>query len=83
MATEPYDDQKRFMEEMILRFEKAFRRVDESMSRHMEKNSATLDALIRQIEEHRIEFREEYEAQRGTLLRILDYIHGDGPATTS
>jgi hypothetical protein len=82
MAEEFYDERKRFMEEMILRFEKAFRRVDESLSAHMRENTAALRALTREIEEHRSEFREESRAGRQALLHVLDELKGgDGPAT--
>jgi|GEM_PF-6425520 len=92
MAEELYDERKRFMEEMILRFEKAFRRVDESLSAHMRENTAALRALTRDIEQHRSEFKthrsefnehlsdsiEENRAGRQALLHILDELKGRG-----
>jgi hypothetical protein len=81
MPSVPYDEQKRFMEEMILRFEKAFRRVDESMTEHVRENTAALRALRRDIEEHRAEFTEESRAGRQALLHVLDELRGnDGTA---
>jgi hypothetical protein len=87
------DDQKRFFEEMILRFERAFQgvaRVLDSQETALERMKQRLDASILEMEEHRREFqehrrelREEYEAQRGTLLAILDRLDlidpRDGP----
>lgn len=63
-----YDPQARFMEELILRFERAFRSVD----RDIQVNTMVLRELADEIKEHRRAFREEYEAQRGTLLALLD-----------
>jgi Na+/phosphate symporter len=67
-----WQDQKRFMDEMILRFEKAFRSVDESMTSHTRENTEALRKLQREIDEHRAEFRAEYRAHRQALLHILD-----------
>jgi DNA anti-recombination protein RmuC len=85
MAEEFYDERKRFMEEMILRFEKAFRRVDESLSAHMRENTAALRTLTREIREHRSEFNEhladsieENRAGRQALVHILDELKGRG-----
>lgn len=75
-----YDPQKRFMEELILRFERVVRTHEKSIDVHTQ----AITQLTREIEEHRREFREEYEAQRGTLLAILDRLDvidpRDGPA---
>jgi len=76
VVTEPYDNQKRFMEEMILRFEKAFQRVSRSMDvmdARIERNTAAVEAMT-------IEFREEMQAQRQALLHVLDRLNGEnGP----
>jgi hypothetical protein len=76
----PWQDQKRFMDEMILRFEKAFRNVDESMTAHTRENTEALRELRREIVAHRAEFRDEYRAHRQALLHILDRLAnlGDG-----
>jgi hypothetical protein len=75
-----YDPQKRFMEEMILRFEKAFRSVNDSI----EKNTATLVALRIEIERHTEKSTAEWRAQRQTLLHILDRLDGNsGPSTAT
>lgn len=80
VAIEPYDNQKRFMEEMILRFEKAFQRVDRSMVQHVRENTAALRELRREIEDHRGEFKDEMHAQRQALLHVLDRLNGEsGP----
>jgi hypothetical protein len=77
----PWQDQKRFMDEMILRFEKAFNRVDESFIRHTQENTDALRELRREIREHRAEFRDEYRAHRQALLHILDRLANLGGST--
>jgi len=78
-----YDPQKRFMEELILRFERVVRNNEKALDL---QNKAIIE-LTAEIREHRREFREEYEAQRGTLLAILDRLDlidpREGPATAS
>ena len=54
-------EERRFIEEVLLRMERSERRT-----------AALQSEMITEIREHRREFRAEYEAQRGTLLAILD-----------
>lgn len=72
-------DEKRFIDEILLRMERSerrtvveWKRVDESLR----KLNAKMDQQLR-------ESREEYEAHRGTLLAILDRLDltdpRDGP----
>jgi hypothetical protein len=83
----PYEDQKRFMEEMILRFEKAFQRVSRSMDvidRRVERNTEAVEALTQQIYRHTDESTKELRAQRQALLHILDRLEGNsGPSTAA
>ena len=83
-----YDPQKRFMEELILRFERVVRNNEKALDL---QNKAIIE-LTAEIREHRREFQknareaqEEYEAHRGTLLAILDRLNlidpREGPAT--
>ena len=55
----------------------------EGNSRAVEQVEIRLRELNREMDEHRREFRAEYEAQRGTLLAILDRLdrlNGNGGA---
>jgi hypothetical protein len=86
----PWQDQKRFMDEMILRFEKAFRRVDDSFAKHVEENTAELrrlrgeaEAHRKKWEAHRKDYLAESRAHRKALLHVLDELkgrRGEGPA---
>ena len=67
MSDEGFDEQRRrTTEELILRLERALGDIRE--------NTRVLRQLVGEIREHRREFRDEYEAQRGTLLAILGYL---------
>ena len=72
--------QRRFTEELILRLERALG----SVGSDIRENTRVLRELVGEIQEHRREFRDEYEAQRGTLLAILACLElidpRDGPA---
>lgn len=89
MAEDPlYDPQKRFMEELILRFERVVRNHEKSIGVHtraITELTSGIQEHRREFQEHRREFEEEYEAQRGTLLAILDRLDlidpREGPAT--
>jgi len=76
-----YDPQKRFLEELILRFERVVRNHEKAI----DIQNKAITKLTGEIQDHRREFREEYEAQRGTLLAILDRLDlidpREGPAT--
>ncbi len=75
MDEHPRDESRQFMRELILRFERSFQEVSRSIAsntRAVEQVEMSLRNLNREIDEHRVEFRAEYEAQRGTLLAILD-----------
>lgn len=54
-------NEKRFIEEVLLRMERSERRT-----------AAVQQEMIQEIRDHRREFRAEYQAQRGSLLAILD-----------
>jgi len=91
VAGEAENEQRQFMREMMIRFDRAFEsnvRAIERNSRAVEQVEISLRGLNRQMDEHRREFRAEYEAQRGSLLAILDRLdrlNGNGggaaPAT--
>ncbi len=86
MDEDPRDESRQFMRELILRFERSFQEVSRSIAsntRAVEQVEMSLRKLNREIDEHRLEFRAEYEAQRGTLLAIidrLDRLNGNGGA---
>ena len=44
------------------------------LEQDIRENTRVLRELVGEIREHRREFRAEYEAQRGTLLAILELI---------
>jgi hypothetical protein len=75
------------MRELTLRAERAFARTAASIDRNMaqmDEMTASLRAMNRDIDLHRLEFLEESRAQRQALLRILDRLDGNGgtaPAT--
>lgn len=76
-----HDPQRQFMEQMILRFERAFRSVD----RDIRASTRLLSELSAEVAEHRRELQEAHEAQRRTLLAILERVNRielrQGPAS--
>ena len=75
------EEQRQFIREMTLRVQKS----SEASIRSIDANTRTLEELAASIRDQRREFREEYEAHRGTLLAILDRLDlidpRQGPAT--
>lgn len=78
------------MRELMLRSERSFQHVERSIARHteaVEQITMSMRKLNRDMDDHRREFRAEYEAQRGSLLAILDRLErlngggGTAPAT--
>ncbi len=86
MAEEPENEQRQFMREMMIRFDRAFEaniRAFEASTRAMHDLAAEVRRTNRDLDEHRRELRAEYEAQRGPLLAILDRLdrlNGNGGA---
>ncbi|CAN5137715.1 hypothetical protein BH20ACT20_BH20ACT20_09480 [soil metagenome] len=75
MDEDPLDESRRFMRELILRFERSFQEVSRSIAsntRAVEQVEIRLRNFNREMEERHLELRAEYQAQRGTLLAILD-----------
>jgi hypothetical protein len=68
------------MQQVLLRFERSLTGLDRTLTRQEE----SFRLLAAEIQDHRREFQEEYEAQRGTLLAILDRLDlidpREGPA---
>ena len=86
MADESRNEQREFIREMMIRFDRAFEatiRAIEANTRAVTEIEASVRRTNRELDEHRREFRAEYEAQRGTLLAILDRLerlNGNGGA---
>ena len=72
-------DFREFMREINLRIDRAFQRIDRTLTQ-MHEDSLRASREHGVMIEHLDELREESRAQLGALLSVLDRLEGNGPA---
>jgi hypothetical protein len=79
-------DQRRFTQELLLRFDKALLRIDRTLLRldqNAERRALGFERRARAFERHVDEVIAEQRAQRGALLAVLDRLGPPGPSTAT